>query len=349
MLAARVVAGAVPLRTSAGRFFVCAPSPRDRLLSQEAYREAWEAARQDGSYSPGEAVSLLVKEGLWSAEDDQKLSGLPKDIDTLKSALYLAYFRSKERERLREELARARAQLHELETRKSVYDHVTCEGVAGLARARMLMGCSLRTERGKRVFSTLKFWDGVSALLDEALEAYSAEGLGEGEARELARTEPWGSLWASRRAGGLFGRPVSRWSDEQRLLVKWSFRYDTVWGHPERPPDEVVSDDDCLDGWWVEQRKKADTRAGHNVINSLGEAGKKGEVFIPADTPEDARKVYSLNDPEARSRVKSKFSYIGKVGTTHDHQLPDVKQRIILEARQKASEAHKQVNQNRRS
>jgi hypothetical protein len=256
LLVARVASGSVRLTLPDGRRFVVRRPGRDDVYGAHlAYADALERAAEEGLYTEAEAVALLREDGTWSEKEEKLFSDLPEQIDELKVELYKAVFKSDKRKSLRKAISLARDKFAELAEKRGSLAHLTRPGVAAMARTRFLVGCGLFTPSGEKVFSA-GVWDEESALLEAVLRAYAAERPGEAELREVARTEPWRSTWgAHKSAGSVFGVPACDHTDEQRLLVNWSALYDGVFQHPNCPPDEVVADDDTLDGWMIVQRR----------------------------------------------------------------------------------------------
>jgi tRNA uridine 5-carbamoylmethylation protein Kti12 len=107
--------------------------------------------------------------------------------------------------------------------------------------------------------------------------------------------------------------------------------YDNVYEHPECPSDPVIEDDDALEGWMILQKKKNEAAKKQNAFNnsSTSENMKKaGEIFMLANSKEDAESILDMNTQESRSILQEKLSYINKVGTINDGELPDVQRTI---------------------
>lgn len=54
------------------------------------------------------------------------------------------------------------------------------------------------------------------------------------------------------------------------------------------------------------------------------------EVFILADSPEEARSIQLYNDEETRKQLKAKFNYIAKVGEVAEEDLPETKIKTLM-------------------
>jgi hypothetical protein len=338
LLCARIASGKVRLRVRwAGRpprlVHVCRPT-RDQLYeAEEVYREALEQGELQGLYDDGEVLALLRAEGLWTDEDQKLYDCLPKEIEEFKVGLYAAHFRSAERKTVRKALNVARDRFRALHALRFSRDHVTARGVAASAKARFVLGCSLRWPDGRPVFTSEDFWSEPCDTLEAAMRELAAQRVEEAEFRELARTEPWRTAWACREAG-LFGVPSCDFTAEQHTLVRWSLLYDSVYEHPEAPSEEVVADDDMLDGWLLvqqrERKKRQAAKEGDELLTNE-KVRQSDEVYLVAESPEEAARIDGLNDGHARAVKRQRMELLRQKGTVNELDMPDTKQRLRLE------------------
>jgi hypothetical protein len=121
--------------------------------------------------------------------------------------------------------------------------------------------------------------------------------------------------------------------------------YDNVSESPEAPIEEIIADDICLDGWFVEQRKKQDKMKKQNQVDGMISNDKiknSGEVFVMAQDNKDAQEIYDLNDGLARNTVKQRQAQIeGKEDMMNFKELADVKQDIGIQRQQQFSQSLK--------
>jgi pyruvate dehydrogenase complex dehydrogenase (E1) component len=114
-------------------------------------------------------------------------------------------------------------------------------------------------------------------------------------------------------------------TDDQRTLIGISQMYDRVYEHPECPNDDILEDDDALDGWMIIQKRKIEKDKKQQQIDSMNPKLKNAqEVFIMANNSNEADEVVSLNSSESLNRMKSKINHVQKFGFTEESQLPDV-------------------------
>lgn len=133
------------------------------------------------------------------------------------------------------------------------------------------------------------------------------ERLDEAVIRKVARSYEWYSLHNA-------GFEFRVLSTEAIDLINWTKRYDNIRQHPECPDDDIINDDDLLDGWtsYIANKKDDDDPAD----------GK--EVFMVANSPEDVKRIQEKNSPEARFAIKLREQKM-KNGELKENDLPDKK------------------------
>lgn len=309
-------------------------------MGHEVYAEHFRLASLEGLLSDDELLSFLIREGYWDVERNKLLDSIPKDIEQFKVSLYENQFKSNEKAKIRKYLKVAKDKLQELFQQRGSHDHLSCSGVASLARSKFLIGCSV-FRNGKPVFHEDELWQGDSDLLEQIMHAYGSQKLDEATFRELARTEPWRSIWANHKIeSSLFGVPSIDYTEDQRSLVCWSMLYENVSSHPNAPSDDVINDDDVLDGWLIKQRKSRDeSRSNLEEIVPNEKIRDSQEVFLVADTHEDARKIDALNSEQGSFIKQARFQALSKAGTLDEMEMPDTKRRVRAEITKRLSQS----------
>jgi hypothetical protein len=102
--------------------------------------------------------------------------------------------------------------------------------------------------------------------------------------------------------------------------------YDNVFKNQDCPCDEIIEDDDLLDGWMIKiRREKEAERQQNEVIQILGDKHKNDtEIFLPARTKEEAQRIDAYNSPEALRIKKQREHLIRERGEMAEENLPDV-------------------------
>jgi hypothetical protein len=312
------------------------PSRYHRYIAQEIYVDKLRESELEGSCTEEEILNILISKKMWDDDKETKLAKLIKDVDEIKMELYHLVFKSVERAMKKKELDLIRAEINKLSEIKNSFSHSSAIGAAEMAKARYLIAHSLFYLDGQPVYHTeYDYWHSDDTVIENVVHCINSKRLSEGDLREIARTEPWRSIWNCRKPEGeLFGVPAVDLSDEQRILCVWSGIYDSIYEHPEAPGEEVIEDDDILDGWMLVQKKKREQSmldAATGAITDNEKIKSAGEIFIPANNMRDAKKIGALNDRGAQITKAQRMSLLRKKGIVQEIEMPDSKQKIEAE------------------
>ena len=164
----------------------------------------------------------------------------------------------------------------------------------------------------------------------------------EKDIRDLVRNDPWSTLWTIRKNSGLiFNDPMTV---EQQALIVWSNIYDNIAESPEYPHITIVNDDDMLDGWLIIQREKREKeqkqKRGQEFTNNPKSSGAH-EVYIPAQTSEDAMEIDALNKSYGHAVKAARLKQVEKEGRVPLMKFSDMQQRLRIETTKKLSQTMK--------
>jgi hypothetical protein len=308
------------------------PSREQRYKAYEVYTRALRDFELNGSYTDDELLDFLVDRKIWDSENEKLFEQLYQDVDDFKVKLYELAFKSTERDKLRKYLKHARNELQKLLQIRHSYDYLSAHGSAEMTRARYLIACSMHYEDGRPYYRNGDFWRSNDRLIEEVVSQIQPQKPSETVIRELARTEPWRSIWNCRKSEGtVFGIPSVDLIDEQRTICVWSSIYDSIYEHPEAPSEDIIKDDDILDGWLIKQRRKRDSQSIENLADNIidnEQIKNAGEIFVPVNTLEDNRKIEELNSPTSRMTKRARLNYIVEKGVVREVDMPDTQMEL---------------------
>ena len=321
----RIRSGVYYIQSEGKNICIKPPTLEDEFFINEKFKQEYEKCLEEGLKTEDEIVDWMISKELWTHQDDEREEGLKKDIERLKREIYNNRHRSSLREQIRKGIRAGEKQLSQVIDKKSKYFSNSCEGIANLAKI-------------SEFFRRCAFEDGVICDFDELrLElisnTYYRLLLSESDVRELARNEPWRSIWVLRDSNSynLFKNEDRQLSPDQKSLLVWSRMYDNVYESSESPSEEVIKDDDLLDGWFaVQAQEKRDQAMQSEVDDKLSnpKIANSSEVFLMADNRQDAQKINELNSHHAKVVKKQRFNQIKGQGTVNQDQLRD--QRIEI-------------------
>ena len=111
----------------------------------------------------------------------------------------------------------------------------------------------------------------------------------------------------------------------------WSRMYDNVYESMECPTDDVIEDDDMLDGWFILQRKKREKDKAEQEIQSQTNNQKisqSAEIFVFADNKESAKKINETNSVHSQAVKKQRMAVIQSKGEASDLDFQDQQLKI---------------------
>ena len=215
--------------------------------------------------------------------------------------------------------------------RRHAYDFYTRVGLARTIQLQYLISRNTTDVNQQPVDLEIQ----TDWLVRRLLEVYSGSRPDELVLRALAQYSVWRMIWSSgRQEGRVFGVPSTWLTEEQQNLIAWSKLYDNINEHPEPPNKEVVADDDMLDGWIILEQKKREKQQSERVGTTNSPKSGAQEVYVMAETPEDARRVEAMNDSTAAFLKRQRMAALKSKKVVSEQHMPDSQQQISVQAAQ---------------
>jgi hypothetical protein len=318
--------------------YIHEPTPEIIYESYDIYDEAYEKAYWRGVYVKEEVLPILLENNYWSPLDDKEAEKVQKEIEDKKLEAFKNFIHKKQLAAIKREIFYLEKKWQTLYLKKNSLDHVTCAGCAELTRSQWLIEKTTKFSNG-----SVYDWKEVSV---PSITNYKASNpILQETYRSIARSDTWRGIWGAGKGTEIFGVPFSRITQDQARLCMYARMYDNVAESPEAPIEEIVEDDICLDGWFIDQKKKQDKQKKQNQVDGMLSNDKiknSGEVFVMAQDNEDAGEIYDLNDGLARSTVKQRQAQIeGQEDMMKFQELSDVKQDIGIQRQQQFNDSLK--------
>lgn len=334
LLLTRIISGTLRFHYD-NKFYLIKPiSSLEKYISQQIFEDTERDALIEGMYSEEEIKNILVENGLWSKDSDDKLESLKKDIEILKVEIFKNYFFSEKKRITRMMLDVAQTALYNLVRVRGQYAHLGASGFAAMMKTRYMVGLGLHTSNNKKVFYGYSFLKKRTKMLEEAIIFYGENEVTERDYRKLARNDFWKAMWGTRNSvNGLFGCSSVDLTNEQIQLINWTAFFDSIHESPECPESEIINDDDALDGWIIMQKKERDeARKQKTADKALGLLPNTKEVFIPVDDKEDISRVESLNSYASKMTKKERHDALNKAGILSEESMPDSQRELATMA-----------------
>lgn len=228
---------------------------------------------------------ILIQYKLWSIKSNAELKELDKSLDECKFGLFQNNrMPKKDLDKIRRQISLIKKQKNILLNNRHMFDEFTLEGYAEHLTDLHIFSKLILDKNYKPV--NLDYCD-LSILLTE----YKRTLPGIDTLRLIARTDPWRSFWNNQdikfRVNG----------DTQKTLSLFSRMYDSVYENPDRPEENVIADDDMLDGWFIWLKKKIDSEKKERSKNVIEQKHTNaGEIFLMAKDFDEAKEINDMND-----------------------------------------------------
>lgn len=276
--------------------------------------------------SEEDALKYLINIGQWSEKEENEFSNiLEKHIEYWKVEIYNSTFKSNTKEIARAHLRTAEKHFAELAVKRAALESYTKNGIASFCRNMFLFANSATYIDGSKID-----WSGEDLI--SRMNAYFSSLLPLKEIRELARTSPWTGLWSTYRKSNIQIFESKNLNTEQLNIIQWSSLYDNIQESSECPTEDIVADDDALDGWLIIQRRKRESAKNSSAFENQNKASGHTEQFIIAESKKDIERIQSLNSPQSLSTMKSRLRQVEKHGILKEAELADVKQSIMMKS-----------------
>lgn len=276
-------------------------------------------------------IDSLVSMGVWNYNGDTNLENLEKQIDDLKVDLYKNVLNPNKIKNLKRTLSNTKSAYNRAYEIRHSLDQYTVNGYSQYLKNQYILVNSLYYNNNKKVFNTIE--DADFNLLNILSNIISSNIIDISVFRTIARSDSWRNYWSAN-SDSLFDKSVVNWTDEQKTLVVLTKMYDSAYQHPECPPDKVFEDDDIFDGWMIVQKRENEKIKNKNRTEKMLEGknlNKAGEIFIMANSQEEAQNIYDLNDNTSRHIIKERENTIKRsAGTVESNRLPDAQRELTV-------------------
>ena len=266
-----------------------------------------------------ECINHLVNIGKWTLAGDQKMGEIEKFIEDQKVLLYQSAIQADKVRPIRKQLLQAKQFLNKLHEVKYSLHSFTLRGFAQFAQQQYILGKTIYQEEQWLTDMSLKLLDQIKIKMCDFIVSSA-------EFRELARTDPWRSYWGM--TDNPFSSHVVDLDHDKRTLMTYSKMYDNIYENPDCPSEQVINDDDMLDGWMIVQRRerqeKKQEKQSDNVVGNLSaKYQNSNEIFLPAQSKEQIGQVDKMNTVKSKMVRKQRQQMIDKQGRVGVGKLPD--------------------------
>lgn len=273
--------------------------------------------------------NLLNIYGIWNDKLEDQLNDLIKDLDKTKIELYNNFFNTNAKESIKDIISKINIKINNLYNKKHHFDYLTLEYYTQNIKNQYLIVNMICDEVGKKIFDYKTFDNVDSLFLEKILSEIHKNTIDSSTIKKLARSDNWRSFWNVAKEN-IFPGTAKDWTDEQRSLINFSKVLDSIREHFEAPAEEIIADDDALDGWILHQNDKNDKEKKKKQISEkFGLDNKRGdEVFVMTQDRNEKKAIHGLNDTQTNRDIKQTIQMAQGDKTVDWTQLPHVQREI---------------------
>ncbi len=323
----RLRSGIYYLKLEGIRIKILPPTLEDVFEANEAFNESYTESLREGLLTEEEIWEWMESRGLWGVEQETKIEGIEENLEKLKIKIYESRKDDKLREHIRLYLRATETALVDIKNEKHGYYAKSCEGLAANEKALSLFE--------KRCYVGGKPLDCNDIDISALFYNFNKLLMSETQLRELARNDPWRLNWIMKDHTPLFYNPEGReLTHDQKGILVWSNMYDNVQESMECPEDDVINDDDLLDGWFVVQRKKQESERDKAAIEQKVNpkiANSDEILVVTGRESSEAEKVHSMNSFHGNMVRKQRIATAKQKGTAVDLDFQDRKLAVVQE------------------
>lgn len=329
----RIMKGQLSFRRSGLSLYIEEPSQSKMYDSIEAYETAYQKAYFEGVMVKDEFDQFLFDHDLYTPFDDSELKKLKAANEDLKLQAFQNSSNKKNLSFIKMNLRQNERDQATISSKRTKFHHLTCEGVADLARWGWIV-------ENSTFFSDGSPYDWSLFSVATILSYYENSAISSSEFRSVARSDFWRPVWSlGKKTGRLFEKPSSELTRDQLMLCSYSSMYDNVYESPESPLEAVINDDDCLDGWFIDQKRKSDRRDKERLADDVIKNSKiknASEIFLMAQNQEEAKEIHSLNSITSENIRLDRMSLVSEKGTASDLDFQDVQMGLSVRRNQES-------------
>ena len=296
--------GVVPINVEGIKLKILTPTIDILCEAEEVGEEAYDEAYSSDIMSDEEMLRWMIEKELWTRGDKNRLEGLHEDIKSLKKQIFNSRKSTQSVKQIRAYLRAGEKNIAELEAKRQQFSTQTIEGMASIAKWQWLV-CRCTVLDGEP-------YDFSKGQVSEntILNYYKDSMLDQPSIRELARNEPWKSLWATREHTGvrLFANYDREKSVNQQNIIVWSMMYDNIQESIDCPTESVIADDDMLDGWFLLQAEKREKDREEKAFEEGTQSDKiknSDEIYVMTDR-DNAQNVMNMNSMGGKVAIRQR-------------------------------------------
>lgn len=254
--------------------------------------------------------SLLIDLGLIYPEYKMDLESIEKKIENSKIDLYLNFFDRTKKQKYKKDIESHRKRYNQIYQWAHCLDSLTLEHfLLGIKHEFIIKNTLYIYPTNNLVFQNIENINYI--LFNKITQNITDNILDLSTLKKVARSDYWRNYYSINK-NHLFSYSTIDFSDEQKALLSLSHMYDKIYEHPDCPDNDILEDDDALDGWMLHQQKENKRLKKEKGVNSLlgSKNSKADEIFLMAKNQDQKDDIVGLNTKNSDMRRQSKIQEV---------------------------------------
>ena len=303
----------------------------DTIIEDNKYDKTWLTQKEIDLY--------LAVNKIWLPADNDKITTLNEIIENTKIELYINFVNENKRKSIKKQIHQLNSDLELLYQKKNSLNYLSIIEQAITIKNEFLIMNSIYDDNDNLIF-TNPYQDSYNHQdLQIFIKEIINSSININDLRLLARSDLWKSYISSMNLEKKF----LEINDDYRHLINIHRMYENAKQHPEAPSEQIIDDDDALDGWFIYQNRKIEKeKKKNNILDKVGGNVKNaGEIFYISHDPNERKEILSLNSVQDKKNLEEMIKIHQEGKEVQWKDLSFVKQNIQRQAMEKVNDKFK--------
>lgn len=312
----RILLGYYYITIDNKKYKIIYPDAHIKYKAEYLYESIIEDNKFDKTWLTQKEIELYLSiHKIWSQSDEKQLTELNEALENHKIELYVNFINESKRKSIKKQLANLNKEIEELYQKKNSLNYLSIIEQATTIKNEFLIMNSIYDEKNNLVFDNPYKESYIYQDLQLFIKEIINNSINVDNLRLLARSEIWKSYISSINIEKNF----LEINDDYRHLINIHKMYENAKQHPEAPSEDIINDDDALDGWFIYQNRKIEKeKKKNNILDKVGGNIKNaGEVFYISHDPNERKEILGLNDAQDNRNLQEMIK-IHKEGKSVD-------------------------------
>ena len=325
----RIILGYYYIYIDNEKFKIAYPSINIKYEAEILYDSIKEDNRFDKNLlTISEMDALLKKENIWDEQKEKDLKTAETDLENSKVLLFQNFFNKDSAKQARGMISAVTKAMIESNTIKNTFRHLTIEDYCLSIKNEFIIMNSIYNSQNTLVFNNPNADDHEYKKLQVFIKEILEQNIIAKNLRDLAKSE----LWKSYNNSSNIDQQGLDITDDLRHLINLSKMYENVRQHPESPDDNIIADDDALDGWFIYQNRKViQEKKKTSILSKVRGNDNAGEVFILTNDKEETKEIIGLNDERTKRHIRGLPALVANGESVDWCDVPYVQQNLRTE------------------